>query len=168
VPPRLGRQRGDTAIGIQNAGIALVNSHRVIRQLELWKALKHRRAVELFELDTQRSERGAGSFERGRPRQRVIQPAGLEQQLSARLVFQRAPERKSRLRQSHIIRRIVGQPENARVAVRTAALMPDRELLQQQHPSPALRQMVGAGTAHHPAPNDDHVVVRHTLPFSQS
>ena len=94
---------------------------------------RHAYTVYLFNPDeTPDKERRAPTTLRG----------DLSQGLPARRL-QLAPQGQGAAGQPHVVGAVVGQPEDARVAVAGAAGVPDTELFEQQHPPPAPGQLVG-------------------------
>ena len=91
---------------------------------------------------------------------KIIEPGSL---------FEREPLGVGPQHERHIGRFFVmGLADHPGMAVRAAALVAYRILLQQQHAPSALRQVVGGRAAHHAAANDNYVVALHHLPFSHT
>ncbi len=153
-----GGQRGDAAVGVEQRGVGLVEADGLRRQVELREALGDRLAVERFEWHAHGRQRRAQRREPRLAGRTELEAAGREQQTLAGLRLQRAPERQRGPRQLDILRLRVGQPEDPRAAVRAAALVPERELLEQQDAPAVSGQVVGRRAAHHTGADHDRVV----------
>ena len=88
-----------------------------------------------------------------------LRQADLVEQLSARLLLQLVPQPVAFEQQRHVIRVLeIGLADDARVAVRAAAIVRRMEAVDAEHAHAAARQMIQRGTAHAAGAEHDRVV----------
>jgi len=75
------------------------------------------------------------SVRRNCGQRREVETAGLDNQFFACVLLQRLPRSVCLLRQLDVLRRVVREPDDARMVLRSAARVADLELLQSEHVS---------------------------------
>ena len=152
----------------RDAALGLVQAVDVVGHRELRPAAADLRRVEVLVGDAGRVHAAAVVGERdGALARREVEPAGLEHELLAGILLHLGPGAVGVLGQLDVARRVIGEPDDARVVLRLAAHVAQLELLEPQHAGagPA-REPVGRGAAPAAEPEDDVLVVApsHVVP----
>ncbi|MCY1528563.1 hypothetical protein D9M68_636710 [compost metagenome] len=159
---------GDGVFGAHEAGVALEVADLVALQAELRVARADAGRVEHLVRDAEALGAGDGAahevglavvFGHAVAR-REDEAAGGGHQRAAGARLELAPDGVRAVHQRHVLVAFAdGQPRDARIAMRRAAVVRWRELVDAEHARPALRELVEGGRAEGAQADDDRVVM---------